>query len=409
MISSTNLDEQIDRHFDATAMIAACQEVVRTPSLSGQESNVATVFERHLRSLKFDEVEIDSNGNVIARLRGAGDGPSLMVNGHMDHVPTGAMVAPFSGEVVEGTQWGEPGPAIFGRGTCDMKCNVMASAFAIAAIRHAGVALRGDVVFVADVQEEIDSPAGVKSVIERGVRTDFGLSTESTECRAYVGHRGKLEFEVIVHGRTSHAAQPERGVNAIFQSLPLLREIESLGASLPSDPLLGDATVTITGLRSSPDNSTAVIPDACHLRIDRRYVRGETPQKCEDELRRLLAGIGAKGSGFRADLRLTNHYPLMYVDPGARVVQAAQEAIEDAARADGEKNAWRSVAAEVGAWRFGVNGTFMCEAGIPTVGVGPGNEKWAHTPQEHVGLAQLKQACRIWTRMIVRVCGVAAA
>ena len=409
MTSPMHLDERIDQHFDAAAMIAACQEVVRTPSLSGQESKVATVFERHLRALKFDEVEIDPNGNVIARLRGAGDGPSLMVNGHMDHVPTGSMVSPFSGDVVEGAQWGEPGPAIFGRGTCDMKCNVMASAYAIAAIRRAGVALRGDVVFVADVQEEIDSPAGVKSVIQRGVRTDFGLSTESTECRAYVGHRGKLEFEVIVHGRTSHAAQPACGVNAIFQSLPLLRELELLGASLPSDPLLGDATVTVTGLRSSPDNNTAVIPDACQLRIDRRYVRSETPQRCEDELRRLLARLGAGDSRFRADLRLANHYPLMYVDPTTPVVKAAQEAIEGAARTGGDKNAWRSVDAEIGAWRFGVNGTFMCEEGIPTVGVGPGNEKWAHTPHEHVGLAQLEQACRIWTRMIVRVCGVATA
>lgn len=48
------------------------------------------------------------------------------------------------------------------------------------------------------------------------------------------------------------------------------------------------------------------------------------------------------------------------------------------------------------------------EAGVPTVGIGPGNEKWAHTPQEHVGIALLKRACRIWTGLIVRVCGVAS-
>ena len=406
--SLVNIDRRVDECLDVEAMVAACQEVVRTPSLSGQETEVAAVFVRHLQALGFDEVDIDANGNVIAHLRGRGQGPSLMVNGHMDHVPTGAMVSPFSGALVEGTQWEEPGPAIFGRGTCDMKCNVMASAFAIAAIRRAGIALRGDVVFVADVQEEVDSPAGVKSVIERGIRADFGLSTESTECHAYVGHRGKLEFEVVVHGRTSHAAQPACGLNAVFQAVPLLEKLATFGATLPSDRLLGDATITVTGLRSSPDNNTAVIPDACHLRIDRRYVRSETPQKCEDELRQLLGQIAAADPQFRADLRLANHYPLMYVDPATSIVTAAQEAIKEAAGSAGEKSTWRYVAAEVGAWRFGVNGTFMCEAGVPTVGIGPGNEKWAHTPQEHVGIAQLERTCRIWTRLIVHVCGVAS-
>ncbi|MGO4844008.1 M20/M25/M40 family metallo-hydrolase, partial [Rhizobiaceae sp. 2RAB30] len=59
----------------------------------------------------------------------------------------------------------------------------------------------------------------------------------------------------------------------------------------------------------------------------------------------------------------------------------------------------------VGSWRFGVNGTFMRAAGIPTVGLGPGNEKWAHTSDEHILVDDLIEACRIWTRTIVDVCG----
>jgi acetylornithine deacetylase/succinyl-diaminopimelate desuccinylase-like protein len=224
-VLTTSVADKIDEALDVDAMIAACQEVIRIPSETCNEKAVSQVFASHMRALGFDEVDIDENGNVIGRIRGVGNGPSIMVNGHMDHVPTGEMVDPFSGEIVDGARWGESGPAIYGRGTCDMKCNVMASAYAIGAIKKSGVRLNGDIILVADVEEETDSPAGVKSVIERGIRADYGLSTESTQCGIHVGHRGKVELELTVMGRTSHAAQPHIGINAVFSAIPLLAAI----------------------------------------------------------------------------------------------------------------------------------------------------------------------------------------
>lgn len=381
---------------DVPSMIAACQEVVRVPSLSHEEAQVASVFVNHLRRLGLDDVVTDSNGNVLAWLRGTGGGRSLMVNGHIDHVPTGDMHDPFSGALVDAARWGGLGQAIYGRGTCDMKCNVMASAYALGAIRAAGVRLDGDVIFVADVQEEIDSPAGVKSVVEAGIRADYGLSTESTGCRVYLGHRGKLEFAIDVKGRTAHASEPTNGVNAILEARRVLDALDDLGRRLPDDALFGPATVTVTSLRSSPDNATALVPDRCILRVDRRYVRGETPEGCEAELRRILAAIEAAHPDFRADLRLTNHYPLMEIDAASPLVDVATEAVQAVST---------DLGARPGAWRFGVNGTFMSAAGIPTIGIGPGDERWAHTRDEHVPVADLERAALIWIRLIVRLCG----
>lgn len=388
----------VDAALDMRALVAACQEVVRIPSLSCQEAAVADVFVRHLKKLQLEESGTDENGNVIAFLRGQGDGRSLMVNGHIDHVPEGDMPDAHSGDLVDAAGWDEQGLAIFGRGSCDMKCNVMASAYALGAIRRSSVPLAGDVIFVADVQEEIDSPAGVKSVIERGIRADYGLSTESTNCRAYIGHRGKLEFTVEVRGRTAHASEPANGLNAILETRPVLDGLEYLARTLPTDPLFGSATITVTSLRSSPDNDTALIPDRCLMRIDRRYVRDETPETCEAELRDLLHRIAINRPDFQAGLRLTNHCPLMQTDSNNPIVEAAQSAI---AELEGHAPA-------LGAWRFGVNGTFMTAAGIPTVGIGPGDERWAHTKEEHVLIRDLERAARIWTRLILRVCGAAS-
>ena len=92
-----------------------------------------------------------------------------------------------------------------------------------------------------------------------------------------------------------------------------------------------------------------------------------------------LGQIAEADPQVRADLRLANHYPLMYVDTGTSIVTAAHEAIKEAAGSAGGKSA-----------------------------VGPDNEKRSHTPHEHVGIALLKRACRIWMRVIVRVFGVAS-
>lgn len=391
--------ELIDAALDVPAMVAACQDAVRVPSLSGEEAAVAALFLEHLRRLDLDDCTIDGNGNVLAYLRGSGGGASVMVNGHIDHVPAGDMPDPYSGALVDACRWGATGEAIFGRGSCDMKCNVMASAYALGAIRKAGVLLAGDVVFVADVQEEVDSPLGVKSVIQGGIRADYGLSTESTGCRAFLGHRGKLEFAIEVLGRTAHASEPANGVNAILETVPVLEALRHLASRLPTHPQFGDATMTVTSLRSSPDNQTALIPDRCLLRVDRRYVPGETPATCEAELRALLDEVARRHAGLVWTLRLTNHYPLMQVEDGHLIVAAAQAAIAQVA----------GQAPQPGTWRFGVNGTFMCEAGIPTVGLGPGDERWAHTRDEHVLVDELERAARIWIRLLVHTCGMAKA
>ncbi|WP_158815404.1 M20 family metallopeptidase [Methylocapsa sp. S129] len=383
---------------DRQALVAACREVVSIPSLTGEETNVALVFSRYFKELGFDHVEIDQNGNVIGKMIGTGRGPSLMINGHIDHVPTGDMATPYSADVVDAVRWGEVGEAIYGRGTCDMKCNVMAAAFGVAAAKQCGLSLAGDVILVADVEEETDSPAGVKSVLERGLKADYGVSVESTNGGVYVGHRGKLEFELVVKGRTSHASEPSNGINAILQTVPFLQALEAHARGLANDRLLGLATVTITGFHSYPDNGTAVVPDQCRLRIDRRYVRGETPESCEAELRSLFAETAKQNSDLRWELALTNHYPLMFTDPSNPVVQAAVEAVSEVV---GEKPA-------IGAWRFGVNGTFMVEAGIPTVGVGPGDERWAHTPEEHILIDDLHRSAESIAHLVLKVCGSAS-
>jgi succinyl-diaminopimelate desuccinylase len=220
---------------------------------------------------------------------------------------------------------------------------------------------------------------------------------ESTQGRIFIGHRGKIDVEVNIHGRSAHAASPASGINAVMGAGLVLSAIDRYGQRLADDDLLGPATVSVISIRSKPDNGTAVVPNLCTIRIDRRYVRGETAEKCERELRDLLDRFVADHSEFHYDLRVITHFPLMYTDPSNDLVTAAREARRDVAGTE----------EPVGAWHFGVNGTFMSKAGIPTIGLGPGDEKWAHTSEEHILVDDLVDVGRMWARLIINVCGAA--
>jgi len=349
---------------EIAALIAACRGIVRIPSETGSEAAAAEYLAALMRDLGFDSVQTDDNGNVIGILKGSGHGPSVMINGHLDHVPAGDMVDPFWGALVDGSRWGEAGDAIYGRGTCDMKCNVVAAVYAVSALKVSGQRTGGDVILVADVEEETDSPKGIASVIAGGLRTDYGISVESTNGGVYLGHRGKLEFLLTVRGRTAHASEPTNGINAIGEALKYATAFEEYAAALPRDDHMGPATAVVVGFHSSPDNGSALLPDRCELQLDRRYVRGETPESCEAEIREVLSAV-SPAMGDPWALTLFNHYPLMFTPEQSPVAIAAKAAV---ARVHGGP-------ARVSAWRFGVNGTFMAAAGIPTIGPGPGDEK----------------------------------
>src|SRR5215212_8373584 len=236
---------------DVDGMIAVCQELVRIPSLSGDEAAAARALAECLRNLGYDRVEVDDMGNVLGWLDGSGDGPTLLYNGHLDHVPPGDMTDPYGGQLVDAERWGQSGLAIAGRGTCDMKCNVV----------------------------------------------------EAADLRVYLGHRGKVEFELAIHGRMAHSSEPSRGENAIAKAAPLLAALDRHAEHLPSHPLLGQGTLAPIDIHAESGGGVAVVPDRCTIRVDRRYIPGESPDSCLAELAEIVDDLRASDRGFRCDIR----------------------------------------------------------------------------------------------------------
>lgn len=150
-------------------------------------------------------------------------GRSLILQGHVDVVPTGPADMwrdpPFSGEVRDG--W------LHGRGAQDMKAGIAAMVFAMDAIRLAGYR-PGAPVHVQTVTEEESTGNGALSTLARGYRADACLIPEPTANTITRAQSGALWFKLSVRGKPVHVARSDGGSNAISAAFRLLQALRGL-------------------------------------------------------------------------------------------------------------------------------------------------------------------------------------
>ncbi len=379
---------------DEQRLKAFTQELIQTPSLSMDEAAISQLVGREMESLGYDEVRIDSLHNVVGVIKGNGGGPTLMFNGHIDHAGVGEMPEPFSGKEIDGGPFGHAGKVIYGRGASDMKGAVAAMVHAGGMIKTIGRSLKGDVLVTCVSREEMAKGEGIKYLFENGLHADMAVSGEASGLKVYVGHRGKFEAKVTVKGRTTHGGYPQGGINAIFKMNKFLDALQT-DYPLPDHPFLGKATVTVLDICARPGALTPIVPDRCEAIIDRRFFPQEKEEKLLGEFGEIFKKISNDDPEFVADVETLKWFPAMFTDPGEPVVCEILNARKKVLGDEGQ----------VGAWYFGVDGTFINQAGIPCVGLGPGNEYLAHTPNDVVPVQDIFLAARIYAEMIMNVCG----
>jgi acetylornithine deacetylase/succinyl-diaminopimelate desuccinylase-like protein len=260
-------------------------------------------------------------------------------------------------------------------------------------IKRLGDRLRGDVLITCVSREEMARGEGIKHLLESGIRADFAVSGEASGLKVYVGHRGKFEGKVTTRGRTSHGGYPQGGINAIFKMNRFLNALQE-SYPLPEHDFLGKTTVTVLDINASPGALTPILPDRCEAVIDRRFLPHETEAGLLEGFREFFAAIKARDPEFDAEIESMKWFPAMFTEPREPIVKAVLEAREQVLGDSGE----------LGAWYFGVDGTFINQAGIPCVGLGPGDEYLAHTPRDVVPVQHLFDAAKIYTTLILNVC-----
>ena len=164
-----------------------------------------------MRVAGFDTASVDTLGDAMGVLKGSGGGRSLLMNGHIDHVPVGDMVDPYSAKLMDGATFGTKGEVIYGRAACDMKAGVAAMVMAGAYLKDAGVKLKGDYKVAAVGQEEVGGAGTVSTIDKDQFLADVVLIGEATNMDLALGHRGSHEDERHRQGAELPRERPREG------------------------------------------------------------------------------------------------------------------------------------------------------------------------------------------------------
>ena len=232
----------VDAGFDE--QLRFTEQLTRIPSLRGQEAPAQDMMAaamrargltvdrwridvddiRHLPGFSPVTVSYDDAWNVVGAHRAAEPaGRSLILNGHIDVVPTGPAdmwtTPPFEVRIADG--W------MYGRGAGDMKAGLAANLFALDALKRAGVAPAADVYLQSVVEEECTGN-GALACLQRGYRAQAALITEPFGDALMSAQVGVMWFQVKVRGRPAHVAYAGTGSNAIEAALPLIAALHAL-------------------------------------------------------------------------------------------------------------------------------------------------------------------------------------
>ena len=306
----------------------------------------------------------------------SGDGPRLLMIGHMDTV--------FG----EGTAAERPytvrGDRALGPGTSDMTVGLLAGLHALAALQAAGA--RPSVTFVANPDEEIGSIFSTQHIRRLAAQHDAALILESARANGDIvsARKGIADLELTFTGRAAHAGvEPEKGRSAILAAAHQVLALHALNGRWPGVTL--NAGVISGGTRPN------VVPAECRVQVDLRATSGDSFAQARAEVERLIAASALEG--VTCEPRTMASHPPMEKTPAAG--RLADLAIAIAGELGFELHDTATGGAS--------DGNTTSAAGVPTLdGLGPiGGDD--HSADEWVDLASIVPRTTLLASLINRV------
>ena len=371
------------------------QTLVRTKSLSGQEGAVIKLIEKKMLDLGYDEVKIDSMGNVIGRI---GNGAkSIMFDSHVDTVEVKDEaewnIPPFSGEIVDGR--------LHGRGSVDMKSAVAASIYAGALAKQMGFTADKTVYVSCTVFEEDCDGENLKHLFkELNLKPNYVVICEPSNNIITLGHKGKAQISIKTHGVSAHGSAPEKGVNAIYEMAEIIQRVDKTNLELMKK---GTPRGTLVMSKiSSVSASLNAVPSECEVYLDRRMIPGETEEDIKREMDEIIKGKNAtwevgtlhRKSWTGMDIKYEPFHPAWKIDLEHELAKACISAYQEN---------FGNVPVAYDFWDFSTNAVTPVSMGIPTIGFGPGEYKLAHMRNENCEITQIIDACGFYARVIEKI------
>lgn len=416
------LERQVLDAIDVEGMLSFLCRLIALPSLGGDESAaqrlVAEQMERcglevDLWQIDLDrlrqhpahseEIERTEALGLVGSLAGRDGHRSLILNGHVDVVPSGDpdkwTYPPWTGTLTD--------RRVYGRGSADMKGGLCCALFAAKALRDARIDLSGTL-YVQSVVGEEDGGTGTLATLERGYRADGAIVMEPTNLDVMPCQAGALNFRLTVPGQSAHGSMRQAGISAIEKFVPLLDALHELERARNTDidqPLMAEHSLpyplSVGTLRAG--NWASSVPE--ELVCEGRYgiAVGEDPEAGREQLEAAISKAAA------ADPWLAQHPPTVEWWGGQF---ASCETPSDDPLVAEVTAAIQSLTGrhpQIGGVTYGSDLRLLVNEGaIPSVLFGPGDVRLAHQTDEFVPIDDLLISTRALALVAMRFCGEAS-
>jgi succinyl-diaminopimelate desuccinylase len=392
------LDACIEQNFEA--QVRFLQQLVQVPTDTPPGDNaphaetaadlleaMGFTVERHpVPAAAVQAQGMRSITNLIARHR-FGEGPTVALNAHGDVVPPGEGWSrdPYGGEIADGK--------VYGRAAAVSKSDFATYAYALLALKQSGLPLRGTIELHFTYDEEFGGELGPGWLLKQGLTKPDFLVAAGFAYQLVNAHNGCLQMELKLTGRSSHAAYPETGIDALQAAVDLLQALyhHNSALKLQRSAVPGISHPYLNVGRIEGGTNTNVVPGEVLIKLDRRMIPEEDPGLVEIELRHFI------------ESHLRNHHPRVKLAM-RRLLLA--ESLKPNPKAQPLIDAFQAAAQVVSGEPLPVVGTplytdvrLYAAAGVPAViyGAGPRTvlESNAKRADEHLLLADLQRATRV--------------
>jgi len=403
---------------DRDRLVDWASKAIAIPSFTGSEEELARFVQRTFEELglqvQWQQVE-EGRANVLGTWAGAGGGPSLMFNGHLDtsysgrepwlaHVP-GFQPEPF---VREGR--------LYGLGISNMKGALACYVEAVRALQDAGVRLRGDVL-LATVCGEIEKTqygeaqgaefrgyaAGTRHLVTHGGLADMCVLGEPTEAKVVLGHFGSLWLRISTRGNFIHTAFTEgrRGENSILRMREVLDAVLEWIPAWESDPENAyrgaSAIVNVGALQGGFGWRVSRTPHRTDLFLDVRVPPTKPMPVARRQVLELVRGLAERFPEYGVEGEVYVTAPGAEIEEDHPLVAAIDESHAEVFGAPPERDVTR--------WFS--DASALTRYGVPTVNYGTSTGLLDTEYGENLEIDGLVQMAHVYALTAQRICGVA--
>lgn len=370
-----------------TEVLEFARQLVALPSPTFQEGQVAVRVEQEMRRLGYDRVFRDETGNVVGLLLGREDGPTVLLNCHLD---SAARAEEEEDEHAAGTL---DNGRLYGPGASDCKGGLAAQVYVGDLLKRSLLPRRGHLIVAATVAEEQGDSVGVRALLEHTLpelelKPDYAILGEPTGLGLYYGHDGWLEVEVRVEGANPfHVEDAARSIYSDFN-----------GRSRQSDTVQGKPQLEVQRPLFEDDGGLR----RARIRLNRRLRLEEQVPEILGQVKHTAALLARSAGAVAVAVVVPEETQQLYtgrttvvrrvvhawsIDPFDRLMERARQSLGAA-----------DCAVRAGKWELGRVGTgtagsvLVQQYQVPTIGYGPGDESVIHAPGEYVEADKITEA-----------------